>query len=88
MELKRNNIIGYIVVIFNMEKFRAGQMDKPHLPYIHAPLMDQWQQMKGFRHGAGLTDLQGRNFALLDGGVVFYHPDQSSQDGFQSMVTH
>ncbi len=77
---------GYIVVNFNIETIREGQMGKPHLQYIHAPLMNQWQQMEGFQRK--VTDPYGRDFTLLDGDVVFYHADQSSRDDFQSMVTH
>lgn len=77
---------GYIVVNFNIETVRDGQTDKPYLQYIHAPLMNQWQQMEGFQRK--ITDPYGRTFALLDGDVVFYHADQSSRDDFQSMVTH
>lgn len=77
---------GYIVVNFNIETIREGQMDKPHLQYTHAPLMNQWQQMEGYRRS--ITDPYGRQFVLLDGDVVFYHADQLSRDDFQSMVTH
>ncbi|MFD1267708.1 DUF5704 domain-containing protein [Paenibacillus motobuensis] len=77
---------GYIVVNFNIETVRDGQTDKPYLQYIHAPLMNQWQQMEGFRRK--ITDPYGRTFTLMDGDVVFYQADQSSRDDFQSMVTH
>lgn len=77
---------GYIVVNFNIETVRDGQTDKPYLQYIHAPLMNQWQQMEGFQRK--ITDPYGRTFILLDGDIVFYHADQSSRDDFQSMVTH
>lgn len=77
---------GYIVVNFNIETVRDGQTDKPYLQYIHAPLMNQWQQMEGFQRK--IMDPYGRTFILMDGDVVFYHADQSSRDDFQSMVTH
>jgi len=77
---------GYIVVNFNIETVRDGQTDKPYLQYIHAPLMNQWQQMEGFRRN--ITDPYDRAYTLMDGDVVFYHADQSSRDDFRSMVTH
>jgi hypothetical protein len=77
---------GYIVVNFNIETVRDGQTDKPYLQYIHAPLMNQWQQMEGFQRK--ITDPYGRTFILMDGDVVFYQADQTSRDDFQSMVTH
>ncbi|WP_069188407.1 DUF5704 domain-containing protein [Paenibacillus sp. GM2] len=77
---------GYIVVNFNIETIRDGQIDKPYLQYVYAPLMNQWQQMEGFRRK--ITDPYGRTFTMMDGDIVFYHADQSSRDDFQSMVTH
>ncbi|WP_218652861.1 DUF5704 domain-containing protein [Paenibacillus sp. 79R4] len=77
---------GYIVVNFNSETIRDGQIDKPYLQYVYAPLMNQWQQMEGFRRK--ITDPYGRTFTMMDGDIVFYHADQSSRDDFQSMVTH
>ncbi|ETT29610.1 hypothetical protein C161_28953 [Paenibacillus sp. FSL R5-192] len=76
---------GYIVVNFNMESLRNGNTEAPHLQYIHAPLMNQWQ-MEGFNKTP--TDSQGRNWPLKDGDIVFYHADQSSRNDFQSQVPH
>ncbi|GAS85332.1 unknown protein [Paenibacillus amylolyticus] len=76
---------GYIVVNFNMESLRNGNTEAPHLQYIHAPLMNQWQ-MEGFNKTP--TDSQGRTWPLKDGDIVFYHADQSSRNDFQSQVPH
>ncbi|WP_079697320.1 MULTISPECIES: DUF5704 domain-containing protein [unclassified Paenibacillus] len=76
---------GYIVVNFNLETVRNGNTDAPHLQYIHAPLMNQWQ-MEGFSNIP--VDSQGKIWPVKDGDVVFYHADQSSRDDFQSQVPH
>ncbi|MNI68522.1 hypothetical protein D3C81_1833780 [compost metagenome] len=71
---------------FNIQTVRNGEEDKPHLQYIHAPLMNQWVQMEGF-----LRDVKGLNgisYLLMDGDVVFYAANDSSRDDFKSMVTH
>ncbi|PQP84972.1 hypothetical protein C0Q44_10845 [Paenibacillus sp. PCH8] len=73
---------GYIVVNFDIETLRSGNTNAPHLQYIHAPLMNQWQ-MEGFA-----IDGQGRSWPLKDGDVVLYHADQSSRNDFQSQVPH
>lgn len=76
---------GYIVVNFNLETVRNGNTDAPHLQYIHAPLMNQWQ-MEGFSNIP--VDSQGKTWPVQDGDVVFYHADQSSRNDFQSQVPH
>lgn len=76
---------GYIVVNFNIETLRDGNTEAPHLQYIYAPLMNQWQ-MEGFNNRP--VDSQGRTWLLKDGDVVFYHADQSSRSDFQSQVPH
>ncbi|OPG99557.1 hypothetical protein B2I21_04470 [Chryseobacterium mucoviscidosis] len=76
---------GYIVVNFNLETVRNGNTDTPHLQYIHAPLMNQWQ-MEGFSNIP--VDSQGKTWPVQDGDVVFYHADQSSRNDFQSQVPH
>ncbi|WP_018751634.1 DUF5704 domain-containing protein [Paenibacillus sanguinis] len=77
---------GYIVVNFNVETVRNGELDRPYLQYIHGPLMNQWHDMEGFARQ--VLDPYGRNFSLQDGDVAFYHADLSSRDDFRSMVTH
>lgn len=77
---------GYIVVNFNIETIRNGEIKSPYLQYINAPLMNQWQGMEGFART--VRDPHGRTFSLRDGDVVFYHADKSSRDDFRSMVTH
>lgn len=77
---------GYIVVNFNVETVRNGELNRPYLQYIHGPLMNQWHDMEGFVRQ--VTDPYGRRFNLQDGDVVFYHADLSSRDDFRSMVTH
>ncbi|NMI06427.1 hypothetical protein HF638_20810 [Paenibacillus sp. SZ31] len=76
---------GYIVVNFNIETLRSGNTNAPHLQYIHAPLMNQWQ-MEGFDNSQ--VDGQGRSWPMHDGDVVLYHADQSSRNDFQSQVPH
>lgn len=77
---------GYIVVNFNLETIQEGNGSQPHLQYIHAALMNQWTQMEGFQ---GAThDPYGRTFVVMDGDVLFYEADQSSDDDFRSMVIH
>lgn len=76
---------GYIVVNFNIESIQAGDLKNPHLQYIYAPLMNQWQ-MEGFNRN--IQDAYGNRFALKDGDVVFYQTDQSSRDDFSSQVPH
>lgn len=76
---------GYIVVNFNIETLRSGNTNAPHLQYIYAPLMNQWQ-MEGFDNSP--VDGQGRSWPMQDGDVVLYHADQSSRNDFQSQVPH
>lgn len=77
---------GYIVVNFNIETVRNGELGKPYLQYIHAPLMNQWTGMEGFARS--VVDPYGRRFTLKDGDVAFYHADLSSRDDFRPLVTH
>ncbi|WP_379321259.1 DUF5704 domain-containing protein [Paenibacillus puldeungensis] len=77
---------GYIVVNFNIETVRNGEISSPYLQYIHGPLMNQWHGMEGFART--VRDPYGRTFSLRDGDVVFYHADKSSRGDFRSMVTH
>jgi hypothetical protein len=77
---------GYIVVNFNIETVRNGELGKPYLQYIHAPLMNQWTGMEGFARS--VVDPYGRRFTLKDGDVAFYHADLSSRNDFRPLVTH
>ncbi|WHX47543.1 DUF5704 domain-containing protein [Paenibacillus woosongensis] len=77
---------GYIVVNFNMETVREGQVTAPHLQYIHGPLVNQWHEMEGFARS--VQDPFGVTYRLQDGDVVLYHAGLSSRDDFRSMVTH
>ncbi|WP_413405475.1 DUF5704 domain-containing protein [Paenibacillus amylolyticus] len=76
---------GYIVVNFDLESIREGNLAAPHLQYIHAPLMNQWL-LEGFQRQ--VEDSYGNSFALRDGDVVFYHADRSSRDDFSAQVPH
>nr|WP_260866459.1 DUF5704 domain-containing protein [Paenibacillus xylanexedens] len=76
---------GYIVVNFNFESIREGNLAAPHLQYIHAPLMNQWL-LEGFQRQ--VQDSYGNSFSLRDGDVVFYHADRSSRDDFSAQVPH
>ncbi|CAI6078413.1 hypothetical protein PAECIP112173_02548 [Paenibacillus sp. JJ-100] len=76
---------GYIVVNFNIETLKNGNISDPHLQYIHAPLMNQWQ-MEGYNNSP--VDAQGKTWAMKDGDVLLYHADQSSRLDFQSQAPH
>lgn len=76
---------GYIIVNFDIETIQKGDTDHPHLQYIHAPLMNQWQ-LEGFQQQ--FNDPWGFQFQLQDGDVIFYHANKGSRDDFQSSVTH
>ncbi|OAB35666.1 hypothetical protein PGLA_22000 [Paenibacillus glacialis] len=86
---------GYIVVNFDIESIKNGDLENPHLQYIKAPLMNQvvggiqrknqWQ-MEGFNNN--ILDSFGNRFKLIDGDVVFYNANKSSRDDFGSQVTH
>lgn len=77
---------GYIVVNFNIETIRNGDVNAPHLQYIQGPLMNQWLQMEGYTRS--VKGLNGIQYELMDGDVVFYDSSHSSWDDFKSMVTH
>ncbi|MFB4321665.1 DUF5704 domain-containing protein [Priestia sp. BR_2] len=76
---------GYIIVNFNIESIRNGDLNNPHLQYINAPLMNQWQ-LEGYQRL--VFDSFGNRFNLEDGDVVFYHADLSSRNDFSSQVPH
>ncbi|GAB6988413.1 DUF5704 domain-containing protein [Paenibacillus pini] len=76
---------GYVVVNFNIESIQEGNLKKPHLQYMNAPLMNQWN-MEGFNRN--IQDAYGNRFTLKDGDVLFYNADQSSRDDFSSQVPH
>lgn len=76
---------GFIVVNFNIETIQGGNLNQPHLQYIHAPLMNQWK-LEGYTNS--YTNPYGYRFALTDGDTVFYHADQSSKSDFTSHVPH
>ncbi|GIO31448.1 hypothetical protein J2TS6_25890 [Paenibacillus albilobatus] len=76
---------GYIIVNFNIESIRQGDLNHPYLQYIHAPLMNQWQ-LEGFNRS--IQDAYGHRFTLKDGDILFYHADKSSRDDFSSQVPH
>ncbi|OWA33939.1 hypothetical protein B9G55_16500 [Saccharibacillus sp. O16] len=76
---------GYIVLNFNIESIRQGEVQHPHLQYIHAPLMNQWA-MEGYKRS--VKDSWGNVFTLQDGDIVFYNGDKSYKDDFQAQVPH
>ncbi|MEK4511748.1 DUF5704 domain-containing protein [Paenibacillus sp. FSL K6-2524] len=77
---------GYIVVNFNIETVRDGEVNAPYLQYIDAQLMNQWTQMEGFSRI--VKDPYGVTLTLMDGDVVLYDANRSSRDDFRSTVTH
>lgn len=76
---------GYIVLNFNIESIKNGNLNQPHLQYINAPLMNQWT-MEGYSRS--VQDSWGRTFTLKDGDIVFFNADKSYKDDFQAEVTH
>lgn len=80
---------GYIVVNFNIESLRNGNTQAPHLQYIHAPLMNQWQ-LEGFNQPPAFNNSanDSSRWPLKDGDILFYYADQSSRNDFQSQVPH
>lgn len=76
---------GYLIVNFNIESIQDGNIDQPHLQYIHGELSNQWKR-EGFKYN--FIDPYGFTFPLIDGDVIFYHGDQSSTGDFKAGVTH
>ncbi|MCM3785261.1 DUF5704 domain-containing protein [Neobacillus mesonae] len=76
---------GYIVVNFNIETIQNGDTANPHLQYIHAPLMNQWQ-LEGFHRK--FTTPAGGSFIGEDGDVLYYYSHLSSRNDFSSQVPH
>lgn len=76
---------GYIILNFNIESIRNGNLNAPHLQYINAPLMNQWT-LEGFERS--VQDSWDNAFALRDGDIVFYNADKSYKDDFQAEVPH
>ncbi|MFJ7891365.1 DUF5704 domain-containing protein, partial [Lysinibacillus xylanilyticus] len=77
---------GYIIVNFDTETIRNGDVNNPHLQYIHGHYMNQWYGMEGFKRS--FVDKYGNSFNLLDGDVIFYHGDTGSDSDFAPSVTH
>ncbi|GKS12946.1 hypothetical protein YDYSY3_39460 [Paenibacillus chitinolyticus] len=78
---------GYIIVNFDIETIRNGDLAKPHLQYINTGIKqaNQWKR-EGFNYQ--LTDPYGLKVNLYDGDVVFYNGDKSSNDDFGQSGTH
>ncbi len=77
---------GYIIVNFNIETIRNGDVNNPYLQYIDAHYMNQWYDMEGFKRS--FVDKYGYTFNLRDGDVMFYHGDAGSDLDFAPSVTH
>ncbi|NGZ76882.1 DUF5704 domain-containing protein [Saccharibacillus alkalitolerans] len=76
---------GYIILNFNIESIRNGNLAAPHLQYINAPLMNQWA-LEGFKRS--VQDSWKNTFTLQDGDIVFFNADKSYKDDFQVEVNH
>jgi len=78
---------GFIVVNFDIETIQKGELNKPHLQYIHTGIAkaNQWKR-EGFNYQ--FTDPYGMKVNLYDGDVVFYNADKSSYDDFGQSGTH
>ncbi|MGG0821704.1 DUF5704 domain-containing protein [Paenibacillus turicensis] len=97
--LQNSDPDGFIIVNFNIESIRDGNLKEPHLQYIHAPMMNQtvgegankekylnqWL-MEGFQNK--IVDAYGNHFNLIEGDTVFYHGNKSNRDDFGSYITH
>lgn len=77
---------GYIIVNFNIESIRNGDVNNPYLQYINAHYMNQWYDMEGFKRS--FVDNYGYSFSLRDGDVLFYHGNAGSDLDFAPSVTH
>lgn len=77
---------GYIIVNFDIESIRDGNVDNPYLQYINAENMNQWFDMEGFKRS--FVDNYGNTFNLNDGDVIFYHGDSNSDSDMAPSVTH
>lgn len=76
---------GYIIVNFDIETIRNGDLNKPYLEYVNGNVSNQWKR-EGFKYN--YVDPYNSNFTLKDGDVVFYHADKSANDDWNSSVTH
>lgn len=76
---------GYIIVNFDIETIRNGEVNKPYLKYVNGNVSNQWKR-EGFKYN--YVDPYNINFTLKDGDVVFYHADKSANDDWNSSVTH
>lgn len=75
---------GYIIVNFDIETIRDGEVNNPYLSYYKS-VNNQWKR-EGFTNTQ--KDALGNIFNLNDGDTVFYHADKSSLEDFSSSVTH
>lgn len=76
---------GYIIVNFNMESIKNGDLANPHLQYINSPLMNQWT-LEGFKRS--VKDSWSNTFNLQDGDIVFFNANKSYMNDFQVGVPH
>lgn len=78
---------GFIIVNFNLETIQNKDLSNPHLQYINTglPQANQWRR-EGFNYQ--LTDPYGLKVNLIDGDVVLYNADKSSNDDFGQSGTH
>lgn len=76
---------GYLIVNFDVETVRNGDLDHPRLQYIHAPLTNQWKR-EGY--GGQIRLPNGAAVQLRDGDILFYHGDKSAQQDYNSTGTH
>ncbi|WP_256124297.1 DUF5704 domain-containing protein [Paenibacillus chitinolyticus] len=84
---------GYIIVNFNIESIKNADTARPFLRYYRlpgdtVPLANQWLMEGFYNNPKAVADKYGNNYQLMDGDVVFYHGDLSSNDDLGSSVTH
>lgn len=78
---------GFIIVNFDLMTIRNGNLNSPHLQYINTGISaaNQWRR-EGFNHQ--FTDPYGLTVNLIDGDVILYHADKSSNDDLGAGGTH
>lgn len=76
---------GYIIVNFEIETIRNGDIEHPYLKYVNGDVSNQWKR-EGFNYS--YVDPYNYTFTLKDGDVIFYHADKSADDDFNSSVIH
>lgn len=76
---------GFIIVNFSIQTIKNGDFANPVLAYFGNPLANMWS-IEGFNYVK--KDTAGVQYNLKDGDVVFYDPNHSTSDDYNSIGTH